>query len=530
MQQQQPDISDEAVIRAIHRRAAMLTFLLFAAALAWMSFVPFDFTRTPTGPANVHRIGILRVADISLIDIFANIGIYMPFGALCLLALRSVRMNRVLAILVAILAAGIYSIAIEHAQYWIASRVASWIDVFCNVAGACFGAILTAVCEPILRRMFQRFTASAQRNWWAVIAKGAVCALILIHLRPYDIVIDKGSAAAQLMRADFHPLAALDGIPDKCRQLVKEGRLDGTREMRRMRDEYLLDRATDTASYAGITILLWLGFRPRGFFGFIRAVGGTGFVVLCTAFMITLTRQFLASHGLDTMHFAAACLGWLGGCTICTLFLRHPGDEASRANPDFSFRLPRSIGTGAAGFTLIAILLYELVPFDFNTTGLAKSGMFAKINLMPFMVHFHSRPNDALYDITGECLIYAAVGLCIAGSLFHRTRWHWRTQFVVTVMGTGTIALALQIIHMFMLTRRTDITTVVLALISAAAMSLGLKWLTDYRRFVSMRVANDLLTSQLMEGETYDKDALKGLGKRRNDASPIPTTRSSEPD
>ncbi|MCB9851755.1 MAG: VanZ family protein [Phycisphaerales bacterium] len=529
MQPARLDISDEPLIRAIHRRAAILGFLLFAAALAWMCFVPFDLTRHPYNPPHSRRVGYLLLTGLSLIDVFANIGIYLPFGGLCLLALRSLRANRFLAIIGATLTAAAFSLSVEHAQYFIASRVASWIDVFCNVTGAAVGATITAAFEPILRLIFRRFTASAQRNWWAVIAKGAVCALILIHLRPYDIVIDKGSAAAGLLRADFNPAAAWNALPETAAKLVKEGRIEA-RERSRMELEYLLDRVTDIASYAGLTILLWLGFRPRRFFGYVRAVGGSAFVVLCTAFTITLLRQFLASHGLDTAHFVAACAGWIIGAVLSLMLLRNVSEEASSANPSFNFRLPRSIGTLGACVAIAAILGYELVPFDFNTTGIAKTGMFEKVNLMPFMVHFHSRPNDALYDISGECLIYSAVGLCIAGSLYRRTRLRWRTQFVVTVVGTAAISAALQIAHLFMLTRRTDVTTVLLATISAATMSLGLKWLTDYRRFVSTRYADDLLTRQLIEGETYDKNALKSLEKRRSDASPSPTPQSAEPD
>lgn len=524
------DISDEPIIRAIHRRAAVLGFLLLAACLAWVSFIPFDLTRTPYTPPHTHRVGYLLVDGLSLLDVFANIGIYLPFGGLCLLALRSVRAGRILSILGATIVTLSFSLVVEHAQYFIASRVASWIDVFCNVAGAAMGAIIVAACEPILRVIYRRFTASAQRNWWAVLAKAAVCALILVHLRPYDIVIDQGSAAAQLLRADYHPTAAWNALPEKCAELVKEGRVDGMRELPRMQLEYLLDRATDIAGYAGITILLWLGFRPRRFFEYLRAIGGTGFVVLCTAFTITLLRQFLASHGLDTAYFVAACAGWLTGCALCVTLLRHPDDEAANAAPNRAFRLPRSIGTLAAGIVVVAVLGYELIPFDFNTTGVPKTGLYAHANWLPFKVHFNSKPNDAIYDISGECLIYAAVGLCIAASLYRRTRWHWRVQFAATIAATTTFAAALQLVHLFMITRYTDITTVLLAAISAATMSLGFKWLTDYCRFISTRYADDLLTSQLIEGETYDKDALTSLAKRRSDASPTASPQSAEPD
>ncbi|HPF37202.1 MAG TPA: VanZ family protein [Phycisphaerae bacterium] len=530
MQPSIPNISDEPIIRAIHRRAAILGFLVFALALAWMCFIPFDLTRHPYNPPHSRRIGYLLVTGMSLIDVFANIGIYLPFGGLALLALRSLRVNRILSIFGATLIAAAFCLTVEHAQYFIASRVASWIDVFCNIAGAAIGATIVAACEPILRAVVQRFTISAQKNWWAVIAKVAVCALILVQLRPYDIVLDKGSAAAQLLRADFHPAAAWNALPETCARLISEGRIDGVRELPRMRMEYVLDRATDLASYCGVTILLWLGFRPRRFLDYFRAIGGTGFVVLCTAFTITLTRQFLASYGLDTAHFFAACAGWLLGVCTCLVLLRRPADDATIANPAFAFRLPRSIGTLGACVAVVAILGYELIPFDFNTTGRPRTGMFAGINLMPFMVHFHSRPNDALFDISGECLIYAAVGLCIAGSLYRRTRLGWRTQFAITVLATSAISAALQITHLFMLTRRTDITTVILAAVSAATMSLWFKWLTDYRRFVSTRYANDLLTSQLIEGETYDKGALPSLSKQRGDASPSPTPQSAEPD
>lgn len=73
-------------------------------------------------------------------DLAANVIVYVPLGYLLALTFSRVTGRLLPAILGALLASGI-SFAVEAAQTWLPSRVASNLDLACNIAGACLGAL-----------------------------------------------------------------------------------------------------------------------------------------------------------------------------------------------------------------------------------------------------------------------------------------------------------------------------------------------------------------------------------------------------
>jgi len=74
-------------------------------------------------------------------DIAANVIGYLPFGALAVFAAYP-RVRGLRAILIALAAGAGLTIALEAAQSFISSRIASNLDVLCNLAGTFMGAVL----------------------------------------------------------------------------------------------------------------------------------------------------------------------------------------------------------------------------------------------------------------------------------------------------------------------------------------------------------------------------------------------------
>ena len=75
-------------------------------------------------------------------DLFINVLAYLPLGFFLTLTLRRLP-GRLTPAFAAVLIGGLTSLALECAQTWLPSRVASNVDLACNTAGTAVGALLT---------------------------------------------------------------------------------------------------------------------------------------------------------------------------------------------------------------------------------------------------------------------------------------------------------------------------------------------------------------------------------------------------
>jgi len=511
------DISDEPLVNALHRAAVELTLAAYTALLVYVSFVPFDFAKPSPRPAQTVVVCGLPVVRSGLPDILANIAVYVPLGALAFAVWRRRRLGRVLSLLPSLLLAAILSFLVEQGQRWIGSRVASWVDVTANSLGCLLGAGLIALCEGQVRRTVDRARWAARRNWWLTLCKLAVCCVLALQVRPYDVVVDAKRTAVNLLRhADVSPLARWNQLPALAAQQAKQGRIHGTFELARMRWEYGIDRAVDIAAYAAVSALAVVGLRSQ-FAGGVALHLWAGFISISLAMMVTVIRVFLISHGLDTMHFCCGLAGWPIGCVLGQAILRDlhgahlaagdsSEDDGTPSRPERSVERLPAWHWGAIAFALAAVVAYETIPFDLATRSDGK--WFAPVNgvcWLPFLAHFHSRPNDAFFDLSGDFLRYLAVGLCLAFAFARRTEQPWRRQLWKTVSLTGAACFVLEGLHIYMPTRQADVTTLIIALAGGFIGALSLRWVSDYRKSLPALIAEDLLTSQLMEGETYKK-------------------------
>lgn len=82
-------------------------------------------------------------------DVAANLLGYVPYGFLAVLALHP-RLRGAAALAAAVLTAAALSLVLEAAQGFLAARIASNLDVLCNVAGATAGALLARPLAPRL--------------------------------------------------------------------------------------------------------------------------------------------------------------------------------------------------------------------------------------------------------------------------------------------------------------------------------------------------------------------------------------------
>ncbi len=498
------DISDEPLINVFHRGIVEIVLAVYSVALVYASFVPFDFTRQPSHAGSDSGLWGLLVAPFPVFDILANIGVYIPLGALAFAAGRRKGLGRIFSGIVAVLLAATISLLVEYGQNWVASRVPSWVDVTANALGGTIGVAVVILGEGQIRRIVGRSRRATREDGWMVLCKVAVCVLLMSHLRPFDVVVDIVHTAAEARHADVSPLAGWNGLRDKVAMHVEQGRRWTMNELPRAQWEYGIDRAVDVAGYAALSALVIMGMASQ-FARRRRLYVWAGFVTVSLAAMITVLRVFLMSHGLDTAHFVCGVIGWLVGCAIGARLLAASAERGDGGETHLDpVLLPKRWGTAVIGLVLATVLMYELVPFDFGTGSGAGSPLASdRVCVIPFLAHFNSRPNDAIYDLSGELLRYIALGVCFAFIFRRRKDRPWGKQLRATVAATGATGLALECIHLFMATRQTGTTAVIISLAGGFTGALALKWVFDYRKSLATPHAEDLLTSQLIEGKTY---------------------------
>ena len=195
-----PPLSGEPLINAIHRR--LLDLLLAGAVffLVYACFVPFDFARPVDRSQDPAWLWGLRLQPVNLPDILANISIYVPLGMLAGAVARRRGLRRITTLTLLLSAGAMLSVAVEFGQHFVRSRVPSWVDVTSNVTGVLLGAGFVLAFEGALRRRAAGALDEARRHWWRTVGRIAVCAVLIVQLRPYDVVVDCFHTVAEVYR------------------------------------------------------------------------------------------------------------------------------------------------------------------------------------------------------------------------------------------------------------------------------------------------------------------------------------------
>lgn len=505
-------ISPEPLINAIHRWGLELLFALYAVGMVYMSFVPFDVNPMRPGHGGPPTWYGLPTPGFNMPDILANIGAYFPMGGFAFLVVRRRKLGRIACAALVLAGVAVLSYTIEYGQRFVMSRVSSWVDVTSNLLGAALGVAFAGLWEDAIARILRRARHSVRREPWGALTKVFVCAVLLIQLRPYDVVVDPVHTTYALRHADIRPTARWVGLPDEVAVAVGRGRRDGMHELRRVQWEYGLDRFVDITLYAAVSALTVLSLATA--FGRHRArlFLWAGFVTVSLAVIVTLIRIYLISHGLDTAHLVCGVVGWPIGCLVARRFRAAAVVPSGSERTAESFRLGtdgrwmpgRWALLGAVG-VIAVIAAYELVPFDFGITGASLGKRHGWMNWVPFSSHFQSRMNDAIYDISGKTLRYGLLAVCVALILRRVSRRSWRVRLVLAVSTICAAATLVQVLHLWSPSRHSDVTTIILAAMGGLGGAVGLRWLIDCHRVLTHRVADDLLTTRLIEGATFDK-------------------------
>ena len=127
---------------------ARILFAVYVALVAYASLYPFEGWRH-------HGLSALAYLNapwpqyVTGFDVAANLLGYLPYGFLCVVALHP-RVRGLGAFAAAASSALLLSLSLEALQTYLPARIASNLDVLCNVAGAGAGAAIALAVGPPL--------------------------------------------------------------------------------------------------------------------------------------------------------------------------------------------------------------------------------------------------------------------------------------------------------------------------------------------------------------------------------------------
>jgi VanZ family protein len=159
----------------MHKTSAWPLALIYSALIVFASLFPFDGWRAQGIDPLVFLLAPLPPPYWTGFDIATNVVGYAPLGFLLVLALLRSGWPQG-AVLVATLAGGLLSLAMEFLQIYLPRRVPSNLDLLLNAGGALLGALTAALLERL--GAIDRWSDFKGR-WFVPDASGAIVLLAL---------------------------------------------------------------------------------------------------------------------------------------------------------------------------------------------------------------------------------------------------------------------------------------------------------------------------------------------------------------
>ncbi len=179
--------------RARNHQIYLAGTLFYAALIVYGSLYPLTGWRAPETPIFSFLTAPFP-AHLSNADLLTNVLAYIPLGGLIAWAIRS--KGNIAALIVATMAGGGLSFAMESIQAFLPSRVSSNVDLLTNIAGVILGALLGSLFRPGSGVMLR---LTALRNEWFAgdravdVGLGAVLLWALSQLSPFVPSVDVSS-------------------------------------------------------------------------------------------------------------------------------------------------------------------------------------------------------------------------------------------------------------------------------------------------------------------------------------------------
>jgi VanZ family protein len=473
-------MSPHRLIELLHRHAVGVFCALYALLVLSAINTPFGVQVSLLPRDGPGVWAAWTAAPIRVADVFANIMLFIPFGALGWITCRRAGLDRVWSLLATGITAGLMSAGSEYLQIGQEARIAAASDVAANLIGAAMGVMVGPICH--------RFYASLRmtiREELAIRPRFALCTaltvtLIFVNLWPFDAALTPSHLARQLKSAGLNPLFQwhqLSVAPDFGRP-VEPAFVAAW--VLRARMDYLLGWLADAACFALLAGISYPAFRRE--YGFTRrsAIALSLWLCFFVSAGVTAGRLFELSRPMDLLFIAAGFIGGAFGlCVVEPIVSRRVTLRDTTGD--------RRLATGAVAIVATYVVLRELTPFAFG--GPHRFGApseFALFSWTPLSGHLAGRANIAVLDLSTKFTRYAALAAVLAWRWSDRGQLNRKVVKVSLILGA--FCMTAQLVHLWMPVRHSDMTNVLMATFAGVAGVVGWQWAVDTKRYADHAV------------------------------------------
>jgi len=367
--------------------AVTLLILLFG-------LVPFDVRVAGTGT----RVLLTTATNhVTLPDAISNVALYVPVGLLFVATLRRARTPALPALVLATIAAGVFSATVEWAQSYMGSRVSSLIDLCANISGAALGAGVGVVAGQLVPRFVGAALFEFRYRPAAMLAKLYALGLLIVGLMPFTFAVDGPRLKQVAQEARWVPFAEpsahapTSGDPEYWRQREE---MAGMKRWSRW--------GAEAISFAALAWLLWPVFRRD--YGF--SPGGSWRLTLWAglglATLISFLQFFVIARGLDVTDALFRGIGLIGGAAS-RRWLAHDISPRQRARLE---HIANRTACGGCVLVLVFIIYNGLIPFEFgNRPGGPAAAVFSK-SMIPFVAYSRTTFDLMMNDLLDKLLAW----------------------------------------------------------------------------------------------------------------------------
>jgi glycopeptide antibiotics resistance protein len=434
-------MTDAATERLI-RRWGWIGLIGVAAFAAYISLVPFNFTR-PAGLGDLFRTFASRIEFIisSHGNFLANIVLFVPVGfcgGAALIGLRRHTAGVALAGAALLIAAALLSFAIEITQVLVPGRTPSWADITAQCIGAAGGLALWLLIAGEVARWVGRWVAGQRQTVLQLVLGLYTLGRALVMLMPLDVTVDLALLARKFRDGGIviNPLRSTVFRADVFPSLLSDAAL-----------------ALPVGLFAALA-----GTKSGTRRGVVPAVMlGITFMTL-----IEVAQVFVRSRTADVMDLFANCVG----VTIGAFVVARSSGKATAGTERWRAALwPGIFLVLAAAFYAV----YNWVPFDFRFGSAMINERLPRLWQVPFHSYYINPEFKALDDILLKMALGVPVGLCLRNLLGRGATTYRRTTLVAAFALSGLFFAAVECGQVLLPSRYPDNTDVLLALAGAAA-------------------------------------------------------------
>jgi glycopeptide antibiotics resistance protein len=417
------------------------------AAILYGSLIPFDFAFSVATVPDGFGMLTPGLGSAGLEDIITNLLVYVPIGLTVALSSLCSRLSKPARVVIAILIGATVSIAIETLQTGIASRVASWLDMFANSAGAAIGAIAGVTLYKAARSRGARLRARLTERPFLTLASVLALGLFIYKLAPFDFITDTAGLRASFLRAVWAMPAVgstVPGVPPY---------------------EAMIEQLFAAVWFAGLGYLFALGERESGHRPHVAIALAIqqGCVIVVTS---ELMQLFTVSNVFEIPAIVLGVLAILLGAWLAIFVVDGQIGSAWKMEPESALGGQDRLSATPTLLLVMLVLLQAgaMLAASIDPHLLALGGLdFARIKWMPFQALWRGPMLDAAFEILSVLIVYGILAAMLAVIL---RRARVRRMWLVTGAAVIALALALEGIQSATVTQSADMTVPVLALVA----------------------------------------------------------------